>query len=181
MERQRGSEIGPTGETVAFNLRRIRTGAGRDLRTLSSALKSRGIALSASALSKIENLQRRVDVDELVAIALELGVNPNALLFPPAATEFWYVNVTGSAEIPADKLWDWARGEDWPEYSTGQPPKGSGVAATMEYLAAIRSTQKAKFLERSTAPQYTDSDPGPHVMHIDADGHLRPVRDPDHG
>lgn len=54
-----------------------------DLRTFSERVKETGRAMSASALSKIENGDRRVDVDDLTVFAYILQTTPAALLAPP--------------------------------------------------------------------------------------------------
>ena len=66
-----------------------------------------------TGITKTEKGDRRVDVDDLTALALALGVTPNVLLMPP-------VNWFGSTEIheltpevtgTATELWEWAQGE----------------------------------------------------------------------
>lgn len=56
-----------------------------DLRTLAERVKEAGRAMSASALSKVENGDRRVDVDDLTVFAYILRSTPAALLTPPEA------------------------------------------------------------------------------------------------
>jgi transcriptional regulator with XRE-family HTH domain len=46
-------------------------------------MKEAGRSISPSALSKIENGDRRVDVDDLTALAYALGITPYELLSPP--------------------------------------------------------------------------------------------------
>jgi transcriptional regulator with XRE-family HTH domain len=120
-ERVRGNDIGPTGRTVAFNLRRIRRQVGVDLRTLSKSLATSGRAISPSGLSKVENGDRRVDVDDLMALAIALDVNPHALLLPPTSTAGIQVEVTGAGRVRADALWGWARGAQLLIPSTVRP------------------------------------------------------------
>ncbi|WP_223626759.1 helix-turn-helix domain-containing protein [Microbacterium sp. EST19A] len=80
-QRIRGNEIGTTGSVVATNVKTIRGRAGLDLRGLSERLTELGRPISASGLSKIENLAKRVEVDDLIAIAAALGVSPTEILF----------------------------------------------------------------------------------------------------
>lgn len=54
-----------------------------DLRTFAERIKETGRAMSPSALSKIENGDRRVDVDDLTVFAYILQTTPAALLTPP--------------------------------------------------------------------------------------------------
>lgn len=53
-----------------------------DLRTFAERVKETGRAMSPSALSKIENGDRRVDVDDLTVFAFILQTTPAALLAP---------------------------------------------------------------------------------------------------
>ncbi len=105
-ERLRGHDIGPTGKTVARNLRRLRGNV--TLRELQQRLRGVGHEISASGIQKIEAGVRRVDVDDLVALAVVLGVNPNALLFPKSLDE--PVAVTGADPADLVRVWEWADG-----------------------------------------------------------------------
>ncbi|SBV00556.1 hypothetical protein YW5DRAFT_01900 [Streptomyces sp. Ncost-T6T-1] len=93
------------------------------LRSLSARLKEMGRPLSADAINKIENgasdeprQVRRVDADDLVALAVALNVHPTALLLPPTARisgsagEPVTVPVTGAGDVPARVAWEWAHG-----------------------------------------------------------------------
>lgn len=81
--RQRGNPAGNTNQHVAANMRAARQAIGMDLRTFAEQVKDAGRAMSASALSKIENGDRRVDVDDLIVFAYVLRTTPAALLAPP--------------------------------------------------------------------------------------------------
>jgi transcriptional regulator with XRE-family HTH domain len=80
--RQRGNPAGNTNAHVAANLRSARQAIGLDLRTFADRVKDTGRAMSPSALSKIENGDRRVDVDDLTVFAYILQTTPAALLTP---------------------------------------------------------------------------------------------------
>lgn len=81
-DRKRGNPAGHTNELVAANLRKVRQSSGVDLRELSARIKATGRVISPSALSKIENGERRVDVDDLTVFAYALETTPAALLTP---------------------------------------------------------------------------------------------------
>lgn len=86
-------EFGPAGRAVAANVRRLRIARGMSLRGLAEALEAEGRHLGQDALGKIENGAqgcgggarnvRRVDVDDLAALAVVLDVSPWVLLLPP--------------------------------------------------------------------------------------------------
>ncbi|MBP2435821.1 helix-turn-helix domain-containing protein [Microbacterium amylolyticum] len=81
-KRLRGNPAGLTNNYVAHNVRNARQSIGMDLRTLSQKLTEAGRKLSVSGVSKVELGDRRVDVDDLTAIAYALGTTPAALLSP---------------------------------------------------------------------------------------------------
>lgn len=73
------------GRRVASNVRRL-----RDLRQLTTGqlaerLTAHGVAMNATAVTKIEKMNRRVTVDELHALAGALGVRTTQLLRDPDA------------------------------------------------------------------------------------------------
>lgn len=104
------AQYGPTAETVARNVKRVREARGLTIYGLSGALEKAGRPITASAVAKIERQQRQVTVDDLAALAAVLRVNPSALLLPlkdgPAET----VEVTGAGTVSAETAWDWADG-----------------------------------------------------------------------
>lgn len=68
--------------------------------------------MAASAVYKVENGERRVDVDDLVAFAFALNVTPNALLLPDARTHTGRVQMTARLSVPnAKDSWIWATWE----------------------------------------------------------------------
>jgi len=62
-----------------------------------------------STVAKIEKFQRAVDVEEVLLLALALGVSPLHLVVP--RREDWPLGV-GEAEIPAAEAGAWWRGEE---------------------------------------------------------------------
>jgi transcriptional regulator with XRE-family HTH domain len=76
-------ELGKTGHTVASQIRRIRDRNGLSLQELSERLTAVGRPIVPSGISKIEQGDRRVDVDDLTALADALGTIPNDLLYEP--------------------------------------------------------------------------------------------------
>ncbi|MFJ8191108.1 helix-turn-helix domain-containing protein [Streptomyces sp. NPDC096094] len=134
-------ELGPTGRTVAANVKRLREARGLTLRALSAELKERGRPLSADALNKIENgaqddgrAVRRVDVDDLVALSAALGVGPLALLLPVDTEANDTIEVTGTAPLDSLSAWQWGTGEGPIEL-----PKERGTAAAGRALYAVTS------------------------------------------
>lgn len=75
-------EQGPVGRRVAERVRGHRENRGFSLGTLSSRLAAYGRPILPSGLNKIEQGHRRVDVDDLVALAAALETTPSELLDP---------------------------------------------------------------------------------------------------
>lgn len=90
------------GQRVAKEVARLR---GRTtVRELSARLAKLGRPILPSGITKIEQGSRRVDVDDLVALAAALKVTPTRLLLGPPPTD-------GSSHDPAhDEVWEW---EPW--------------------------------------------------------------------
>ena len=105
--RKRGNPPGHTNQHVAANLQHARRSTGVDLRTLSARIAEAGRNISPSALSKIENGDRRVDVDDLTAFAYALETTPAALLAPPADA----LTLTGVPDrFVAEEVRAWTQG-----------------------------------------------------------------------
>jgi transcriptional regulator with XRE-family HTH domain len=126
-------EPGPSAKRVAASLRRIRRANEMTTAGLSRRLSGIGYPIADTGITKAEQGTRRIDVDDLVPLALALGVTPNTLLMPE-------VEYLGSSEVheltpkvsgSAERLWQWAQGErpapvPLPETA---PETGTGNAA----------------------------------------------------
>src|SRR5690348_9018550 len=86
---------GATAQTVSANVQRLRGERNLTLRGLSRLLGAVGRPLTHSAVDQIEKGTRRVDVDDLMALAAALDVSPATLLMAPAATPEKRVKATG--------------------------------------------------------------------------------------
>lgn len=104
--------MGPTAERVAANLRELRKARGLDLAGLSARMGDLGQPIGISGLSKIELGQRRVDVDDLMALAVALDVGPARMLLPATATPNGEVRLTPTSVATEDTAWKWATGDE---------------------------------------------------------------------
>jgi transcriptional regulator with XRE-family HTH domain len=100
----------PTSGRVAANIAEARAARGLTFRDLHVKLRELGRPISPSGLHKIERGDRRVDVDDLVAIALALDTTPNQLLLGPVAPDD-KLELTPGVEATGYQAWGWARGE----------------------------------------------------------------------
>lgn len=69
-----------------------------------------GRPITASGLQKIETHARRVDADDLMTLAVALGVSPVALLLPGTSEPTDEAEVTGLGPVDALTAWEWANG-----------------------------------------------------------------------
>jgi transcriptional regulator with XRE-family HTH domain len=107
--RERGQDKGRTGRAVGPNVRRARERLGIDLAALAKRLTDAGWPIAKSALSRLENGQRRVDVDDLMALAVVLHVSPLELLL---GADDQLVTPTAVPDgLLRDELWAWAAGD----------------------------------------------------------------------
>jgi transcriptional regulator with XRE-family HTH domain len=101
-----------TAETVSANVKRLRREQNLGLRGLSNKLAEVGRPLGHSAVDQIEKGTRRVDVDDLVALAVALGVSPITLLMPGMDNQAEMIAAPGEKEpVTAGRLWLWMRAE----------------------------------------------------------------------
>lgn len=102
------SELGPTGLALAQNVRRIRETRRLGYAELSRLLADLGRDIPPLGLRRVEAGERRVDADDLVALAIALGVSPITWLMPAAEKASDLVEVTGfPGRVPAEKFWSW--------------------------------------------------------------------------
>jgi transcriptional regulator with XRE-family HTH domain len=117
---RRANELQETGDRMATNLAEIRRTKRLTTGALSERLTALGRPILPTGITKIEKGARRVDVDDLVALALALGVTPNRLLLPDTVPESLLppgerpagdVTLTPEVSVTAQAAWRWASGE----------------------------------------------------------------------
>jgi transcriptional regulator with XRE-family HTH domain len=141
--------IGTTGATVAANVKRLRKERGLAFTDLSVRLTDIGRPIPPLGLRKIESGGRRVDTDDLVALAVALGVSPITLLMPADAEPSTAVAVTGfGGEVSAHALWNWL--------SASYPLRG----AVMPFLGDALPSWERDQLEKQSGPIFAE------LMHL---------------
>lgn len=100
-----------TAEVVSANVKRLRTEQNLGLRALADRLESIRPSIKHSTVDAIERGTRRVDVDDLVALALVLNTSPIGLLLPHGNDPAELVPVGKNNKVPAERFWRWLRGE----------------------------------------------------------------------
>ena len=102
----------PTGVRVAGRLRQLRLQRELTLAQLAERLDGLGNPISLSGLSKIEKHQRRVDVDDLVSLALALDVSPNLILLRDSASQSDEIQLAPTVAMSEARAWDWGTCDD---------------------------------------------------------------------
>jgi hypothetical protein len=136
------------------------------VRDMSARMKQLGRPILPSGITKIEQGERRVDADDLVALAIILEVNPNALLLP-AEESLRPVHLAPTVSTWWWRAWEWATGElpldvsnrsyprlsELAEWFEMTRPHKSGEEITAEVTAAQRTrlTQQEQRLEEVDA------------------------------
>jgi transcriptional regulator with XRE-family HTH domain len=80
---RRRNTYGEVDEQVRLNIKRIRAQRHITTRALAKTMSEAGRPMTATAISNIEQGERRVDVGDLVALADALSVAVTQLLDPP--------------------------------------------------------------------------------------------------
>jgi hypothetical protein len=103
------TQYGPTAQTVAKNVERLRKTRGETIYSLSGLLAEVGRPIAPSAIAKVEKQQRQVTVDDLVALAVVLNTSPISLLLPAEWGDV-PVHLTSERQVMARTAWRWIRG-----------------------------------------------------------------------
>lgn len=74
---------------------------------LSRQLHKEGRIIPPLGLSRIEAGLRRVDADDLIALAVALGVSPITLLLPAGTDQDDEVQITAAHTAKAKRVWSW--------------------------------------------------------------------------
>ena len=102
--------LGPVGGYVIANLTDLREARRLTYRELSERLRAIGRPIPPLGLSRIEKGQRRVDADDLAALAIALGVNPTALLLPRHGEPEDEIELTPEVRVSLFRAWRWMDG-----------------------------------------------------------------------
>lgn len=146
MAAEKRNPLGPTGETMRANLRRLREAKNLGYIKLARMLEEIGRPIPELGLRRIESGDRRVDVDDLVALAVVLGVSPASLLLPgmpgaedPAAM----AEVTGIGHgVATGELWYWLKAD-----ILRTPPSWASVSRPLFEAYAVPKWEHAQWMK----------------------------------
>lgn len=104
-------EPGPLTRQLAQSIQRTRKAQGLTYAQLAERLTQAGRPIPALGLSRMEQGDRRIDVDDLAAIAQALRVPPVWLLFPLGQEGDRQVELLPGVRVPAEAALDWFAGD----------------------------------------------------------------------
>lgn len=101
-------DYGPTAKAVAQNITRLRESQNLTYTQVSERLTTGGWPLTPVAVRRVEQCERRVTVDDLVAFSVALDTSPASLMMPSAARPEDTVLFTGvTTATTAKRAWAW--------------------------------------------------------------------------
>lgn len=110
----RKNPAGPAGQRAAAAIAELRRGAGLPYTELAARLEALGRPIPVLGLSRLERGDRRIDADDLVALALALEATPNRLILPgiDIIDADQPRPLTATVSATPGRLWAWAQGEE---------------------------------------------------------------------
>lgn len=149
--KQPKNPLGPTGSRVMDAVRQLRQSKGLTYKELSERLENLGRPIPVLGLSRLEKGERRVDVDDLVALAVALETAPNQLLLPEMDIEHAadMHPITPAVRETPPLLWAWATGE----VPLGHLPSTAAAdrAARLEEVAFSRRNRQNHWSQSPSA------------------------------
>ena len=141
------NNVDATGLTVAANIKRLR--GGLSFPELSRRLSAVGRPLPVIALRRIEEGNRNVTVDDLMAFAIVFGVSPLTLLMPEYASNQAETRITGtSTSVSSLRAWSWAKCETpLPSNESDAMQNDNDVAGMLDASELFRFRSNPKKLE----------------------------------
>ncbi|MGA5435453.1 helix-turn-helix domain-containing protein [Streptomyces cellulosae] len=156
MAEKQKATMGPVGETLMHNIKRIREEQRLTFVKLAEGLAEIGRPIPVLGLRRIERGERRVDVEELLALAYVLGVQPVDLLVPPTLDDNEPYSVAPEVETTAGSARDWIGG-------VGFLPSTdvADMARALQFMPKSRQSLVAtRWLEQTNKAQGKDAGEG---------------------
>jgi 8-oxo-dGTP pyrophosphatase MutT (NUDIX family)/transcriptional regulator with XRE-family HTH domain len=113
--------LGPIGRYLIGNFDELLKQRKLTYREVSDRLKQIGRPIPTLGLSRISKGTRRVDVDDLIALAIVLEVSPAALVLPRDTGAYDEIELTSDVRATARAAWEWSAGT-FPLVASGADP-----------------------------------------------------------
>lgn len=116
----RGNDIGDIGKRLGERVRIVRKERELTQEQLSATLATLGRPMPTASIGRLESGDRRIDVDDLMALAYALNVSPISLLLPFTDRPDERFTPAGvGREMAAVEGWMWAVGAEPTWYDSG--------------------------------------------------------------
>lgn len=135
--------LGPVGRALAANVKHIRESQRLTFVALSERLTNVGRPIAVLGLRRIERGERRVDADDLLALARALGVHPVDLLVSDEAADDEQCPVTPAETATAATARAWIGGYGF----LAAPRNAIELAEALRWLPSQRA---AVLMRKST-------------------------------
>lgn len=129
--------LGPVGNALASNLARIRDAQRLTYVALAERLADAGRPIAVLGLRRIEKGERRVDADDLLALAQALGIHPVDLLVPGDAPSDEQYEITPTTATTAGVAREWIGGRAF----LAEPESDSELVQALRCLPVNRAAQ----------------------------------------
>jgi hypothetical protein len=167
------SQLGAIGQNVVRNVEELRHVRNLSLRALSDRLAEIGRPILPIGLSRLSQGKRRVDADDLVALAVVLGVSPVSLLLP--RDQPWDAEIELSPEVHQKQWVAWR----WAALEIPLPPEVAGDAREIitpgEKLADFQHHSRPQ----GTAPQVNSAQTASYDLSVELSVMARDPGNPD--
>jgi transcriptional regulator with XRE-family HTH domain len=140
MAENQKTPLGPVGEALRHNVKRLREMKKLTFVELSAKLTEVGRPIPVLGLRRIERGERRVDVDDLAALAVVLAAPPVDLLVPPRAGEDDPYGLTPEVETTAATARGWIAGVEL----LAKPASAADIAAAAQAMPDDRAEAHAR-------------------------------------
>jgi transcriptional regulator with XRE-family HTH domain len=141
--------VGPAGRFLAANIQRLRKRSGLTFAELSARTEKIGQPIAVLGLRRIERGERRVDFDDLLALAIALEVPPVDLMVPALVSDAVPYPI-GNSEYGCDTVHKWVAGGTLeppdPEYPWATPKGFPSVEEMSELLQWLPEERRQQVL-----------------------------------
>ncbi|MFF3092141.1 helix-turn-helix domain-containing protein [Streptomyces cyaneofuscatus] len=162
---------GPISRQIARNLPTLRKARNLSTTKLSAKLKEAGRPIPPTGITRIEKGERRVDIDDLAALALALNVSPGALLLPDSFDDETRTFLTDRARVSSRTAWRWFEGSAPPVDPPAPGRRDDDYWQKRESHQALSSpTERRRFTQSPLGRALADVSEAAELLHASVDG-----------
>lgn len=140
------STTGATGATVAANVARLREEQNLTFAELSRRLQAADNPIPELGLRNIEREKRKVDVDDLMALAYVLQVSPAHILMPHTPRPDDVHPVTAFGEHTAHDIWAWIQNGTLPMPDDDAEQFDASISSVTRSIPHFKRVEQARHI-----------------------------------